>query len=266
MNLRLFNPSDELKPFIKCYYLSECLYTNYVKDVFFADGCVEVVFHFGLDFYRGEEKESWAKVIGQITQPLTMAVTGKGKSFGIWFWPHTFSRFSSVPLNELNDKALPLDNIFTLSFMDSIKNCVLENDTENLIKQANVYLSGKLKSKINSCREKILEYAIRYILREKAASNLDRLASDCNTSSRNLQKMFKEGVGFSPKFFMRIVRFQSALQHLVKDETISLTDLAYRNGYYDQAHFIKEFRGFTGMSPSQFHLSKHPINQFFLNL
>src|SRR5690348_9857135 len=106
MNLRLFSPCHELKPFIKCYYLSESEYPNYVKDVFFADGCVEVVFHFGLDFYRGEEKECWAKVIGQITEPLTMTAIGKGRSFGIWFCPHAFSLFSRVSVSELNDKAL----------------------------------------------------------------------------------------------------------------------------------------------------------------
>jgi AraC-like DNA-binding protein len=65
---------------------------------------------------------------------------------------------------------------------------------------------------------------------------------------------------------MRIVRFQSALQHLIGSHTDSLTDITYRAGYYDQAHFIREFKEFTGQVPSHFQLTKHPINQYFLPL
>jgi len=237
-----------------------------VKDVFYADGCVEVVFHIGLDFYRGEEKECWAKVIGQITQPLTMKAKGRGRSFGIWFWPHTFSLFSGFSVNELNDKAIALGNIFSQRFIDFVKNSMYENDIESLVRETNSCLSKKLRVPSNLIKERITAHAVRYIVNEKANSNLDKLVTDCNISNRYLQKMFLERIGVSPKFFIRITRFQHALQHLAKYRTVSLTDLAYQAGYYDQAHFIREFKEFTGTSPSQFLLNGHPINQYFLNL
>jgi len=266
MNLQLFYPSLKLQSYIKCYYLSESDYTDYVKDVFYADGCVEVVFHIGLDFYRDEEKECWAKVIGQITQPLTMKAKGRGRSFGIWFWPHTFSLFSDFSVNVLNDKAIALDNVFNQTFIDFVRNSMHENDIESLVRETNSCLLKKLKVPVNPLKERIAAHAVQYIVNEKNNSNLDKLVSECNISNRYLQKMFLERIGFSPKFFIRITRFQRALHYVVNCQTDSLTNLAHQAGYYDQAHFIREFKEFTGISPSQFRLTGHPINQYFLSL
>src|SRR5258708_5509207 len=231
MNLQLFSPSLKLRSYIKCYYLSESDYTDYVRDVFYPDGCVEVVFHIGLDFYRDEEKECWAKVIGQITRPLTMSAKGKGRSFGIWFWPHTFSLFSDFSVNELNDKAIALGNIFSQSFIDFVKNSMYENNIESLVRETNSCLSKKLRVPSNLIKERITAHAVQYIVNEKANSNLDKLVTDSNISNRYLQKVFLERIGVSPKFFIRITRFQHALQHLTKCRMVSLTDLAYQVGY-----------------------------------
>ncbi|HTE00066.1 MAG TPA: helix-turn-helix domain-containing protein [Mucilaginibacter sp.] len=266
MELKIFAPSLQLRSFIKCYYVCESHYTEYVKDVFFPDGSVEVVFHAGTDFYRDDEKECWAKVIGQITQPLTMKAIGEGKSFGIWFLPHTFSLFSGISMNELNDKTIPLDTIFSQAFIDLVKNCLLENDVNGLVEGTNIYLSRRLNISSNPVKEKIVEHAIQYILTKKAGTDLDKLVKDCNISNRYLQKIFIERIGFSPKFFIRIVRFQYALHLLTGCRPDSLTALTYLAGYYDQAHFIRDFKEFTGSAPSQFHLAKHPINQHFLGL
>src|SRR5688572_24672489 len=171
MNLQVFAPSLPLQSYIKCYYLSESDYSNSVKDVFYADGCVEVVFHIGLDFYRDEEKECWAKVIGQITRPLTMRAKGRGRSFGIWFWPHTFSLFSDFSVSELNDKAIALGTIFSQSFIDLVKNSMYENDIGSLVRETNSCLGKKLRLPSNPVKERIVAHAVQYIGNEKANSN-----------------------------------------------------------------------------------------------
>lgn len=218
----------------------------------------------GVDFYRGEEKECRAKILGQITQPLTMKAKGKGKSFGIWFLPHTFSLFSDIPVNELNDKAIALENIFSRTFIDFVENSLFENDIAKLMQGVNSYLLKTLKTS-NPFKENIASYAIQFIINEKEEASLDKLVKDCNISSRYLQKIFLEKVGVGPKFFMRIVRFQKTLGCLAAPRTNSLTALTYESGYFDQGHFIKEFKEFTGIVPSHFQPASHPINQHFLS-
>lgn len=266
MPLTVYTPPPALQPYIKCYYVSTGSYTGYIKDVFFPDGCVEIVFHAGFDFYRGKEKEYWAKAIGQITQPLTMHATGAGKTFGIWFLPDTFSMFYPGAVSELNDTILPLYNIFNPAFLDFVKNSLLEGDIQNLVTGTSQYLLKKLRPAANPQKEKIVAYAVSRIITEKAAASLDAIVKDCNVSHRYLQKAFLERVGFSPKFLIKLTRFQYALGKLAKVQNQPLTALAYDAGYYDQAHFINDFKQFTGLTPSQFQPTRHPINQPFLSM
>ncbi len=276
MLVHTYPPCAELQSLVKCYYVSESTYPDFVTDVFFADGCVEVVFHVGLDFYRGNEKEASAKVIGQILEPLTMKAQGQGKTFGIWFYPHAFSLFCGMALHEFTNKAISLDALFEASFISRVQNCVSENNIATLLSITNAYLTKQLNRRNQSSKEAILTYAVQCIQAEKGAANLDAITRRCHISYRYLQQIFLDYVGVSPKQLIRIMRFQHALQHLTRrqaafqqansESTISLTELTYQTGYYDQAHFIREFKSFTGLTPSQFHFSHCPINQYFLHL
>ncbi len=69
-------------------------------------------------------------------------------------------------------------------------------------------------------------------------------------SERYIQKLFLDNVGITPKSFSNIHRFNKSLQ-LIQTADLPLTSIAYDCGYYDQAHFIKEFKKFTGLTPSE---------------
>jgi AraC-like DNA-binding protein len=266
MILKKIKPAAQLQPYIDCYYLLEGEFTKPTNDVFFPDGCVEIVFHAGWDFYRNDSKEHWAKVIGQITKPLKIKVEGKGRSFGIWFYPHTFSLFSNVPLAELNDKAVQLENIFKADFIYFVGECLQENQTEKMIEEVELYLINILQAPKNDFKDRVANYAVRAILKHNGAIDLGDIALHCNVSSRYLQKIFLEKVGFSPRYYARILRFRQALAMLNTGSKINLTTVGYQTGYFDQPHFIREFKEFTGFSPSHYHIDNHAINKYFLTL
>jgi AraC-like DNA-binding protein len=73
---------------------------------------------------------------------------------------------------------------------------------------------------------------------------------------RKLERDFDFHVGISPKFLQRILRFRSTITHFYKSNNRNLTALAYDCGYFDQAHFINDFKEFTGLSPKKFFSSK----------
>jgi AraC-like DNA-binding protein len=267
MILRKIKPSAQLQPYIDCYYLLEGDFTEPINDVFFPDGCVEVVFNVGWDFYRNDEKEHWAKVIGQITQPLKIKVEGKGRSFGIWFYPHTFSVFSKVSLMELNDKIVHLEAIFNADFINSVGEYLHNNDIQGLIKSVDDYLIKVVKKPNNELKYQVAHYAVRTILACNGAVELSKIAKNAHVSNRYLQKIFLEKVGFSPRYFTRILRFHHALNDLsTAHSKPHLTTIGYQTGYFDQAHFIREFKEFTGFSPSHYRLDNHPLNKYFLKL
>jgi AraC-like DNA-binding protein len=67
---------------------------------------------------------------------------------------------------------------------------------------------------------------------------------------RQLQRLFKTTVGIGPKLYSRIVRFRMAYEKAQSERKTSWTDVAYDHGYTDQAHFVKDFKTFTGLTPT----------------
>lgn len=264
MIVKTFKPSPRLAKYVKCYYYLENTGDISVHDTFFADGCIEAVFSVGWDFYKDGTKEDWAKVIGQIIKPRTLKVVGKGQSFGIWFYPHSFSAFSDIPLHELTDRVLSWDVLFPASFARIVADCMYENQLDQLPMVADSFLSRVLEWRKEKPIHKLTEAAVSYLYQHQENPDLNKLAAALNVSQRYLQKAFLTNVGFSQSRFIRIMRFQKVLQRISRGAVTSLTSLAYEHNFFDQSHFVREFKAFTGIAPSAFDTERLPINRLFV--
>lgn len=264
MVVKTFKPSARLVNHVKCYYYLENSDDIVVEDTYFADGCIEAVFSVGWDFYKDGTKENWAKVIGQILKPRTLKIVGKGQSFGIWFYPHSFSSFLNVPVHELTDRVVPWDDLFPGTFAHVVGNCMYDNRVNELPSLADDFLLRALERNKERPIHKLTEAAVGYLYQHQGGQDLNRLATVLNVSQRYLQKAFLTNVGFSQARFLRVLRFQKALQRLSRGGVANLTSLAYEYNFFDQSHFIREFKAFTGMLPSSFSAERLPINRLFV--
>jgi transcriptional regulator GlxA family with amidase domain len=86
----------------------------------------------------------------------------------------------------------------------------------------------------------------------KGSKSLNAILKDDITKRRQLERNFTKQIGLSPKQLSKVIRLQATLQMLLNQTTETLTDIAYENEYYDQAHFIKDFKEFTGITPKDF--------------
>ncbi len=93
--------------------------------------------------------------------------------------------------------------------------------------------------------------AVRSVLERKGNVSVSNLAGEYGLSNRQFERRFKEFAGLSPKLYSRIIRFQAATEHKL-DRARDLTEIAYACGYYDQSHFINDFRQFSGYSPKEY--------------
>jgi AraC-like DNA-binding protein len=93
---------------------------------------------------------------------------------------------------------------------------------------------------------------VQEIIREKGQISVPQLCSHTNLSQRQLERLFKLYVGISPKLLSRIIRFRHTKNLIKAAHTDSLMGLAFTNGYSDHAHLTKEFKEFSGLTPSAY--------------
>jgi len=98
----------------------------------------------------------------------------------------------------------------------------------------------------------VVEYAVENFLAQPAASRITQIANKTGFSSRRFIELFRQHVGMTPKLFCRVRRFQAVLRRITSGRPVNWTNTALDCSYFDQAHFIHDFRAFSGINPSKY--------------
>jgi AraC-like DNA-binding protein len=230
------------------------------------DGCMEMIFHCG-DLYEqflDDGKtilQPRSFVFGQITRPLEIAPTGASNIIAARFHPDGFSPFASMSLPEMENKAVSLDLLFDKEGLQLEEQVLAVSTTDERIKIIEAFLLNKLKSP--EVTDRIAKQSVEMLLNLNGQLSVDELAAHLKINRRQLERKFSSTIGLSPKQLAKVIRLQATLKMLEKKQFTSLTSLAYENGYFDQAHFIKDFKEFTGMSPGQFYNGNLKMSALF---
>ncbi|UYZ64745.1 AraC family transcriptional regulator [Hymenobacter weizhouensis] len=177
------------------------------------------------------------------------------------FFPHTFACFAphGLAIQELNDQTVEvaaLGSAFQAVAAQLVDCC----DPMAAIARLQRYFLAHLRHHPPATLgQQYLSAAVPYILARQGRADLDSLVRKLGVSHRYLEQLFACRVGVSPKYFCRIIRFQQTFRWLAREPR--LTAVALACGYYDQAHFIRDFRHFTGSTPSAFVRNAGPISK-----
>jgi AraC-like DNA-binding protein len=269
MNYTQYEVCEELQPFVKCYWSLEApAETVPEKQRIVPDGCMEMIFHYG-DQYKqytstGETMlQPRCFVFGQIITPLEIEPTGISGIIAARFQPEGFFPFASLPLAAMNDRAIPLAELFERDTAISFEERVLHADNNaDRVKLIGNFLLGKVQT--TEAITRIASAAVQVLLESKGQHSIDEISDRLQVNRRQLERKFSEATGMSPKQFSKISRLQAALKLIGQGAFNNLTDLALEAGYYDQAHFIKDFREFTGVSPKQFYADSLKLSALFM--
>jgi AraC-like DNA-binding protein len=109
-----------------------------------------------------------------------------------------------------------------------------------------------------------VDNAVKIIFEKGGCISLEELVDVSGVSERTFRRMFKKVIGLSPKQYCKIIQFNAVFEAIQTNDEKALFDLALTCGYYDQAHFINDFRTFLGQSPSQFIKSGHDFLKDYL--
>ena len=172
------------------------------------------------------------------------------RCFGVRFQPGQGVLPEELSMDMLVNDDLEIDgDIFAKDMTEKI---ALANGIEERSQifleayQQLVYSRTKLSDK-----EKINEYLVNRIIRAKGHISLNELEAETNYSACYLRRIFKSYHSISPKQFAQYIRFQTLLE-TTKSDNIRYDELALECGYYDEAHMMKEFKNYSGMTLEQY--------------
>ncbi|HEU4553649.1 MAG TPA: helix-turn-helix transcriptional regulator [Chitinophaga sp.] len=265
MEFTHFRPSDPLKPYIRYYYLFVSDAAAAFEDTVFPSGDMEVIFNLGAgtweagagsQFRKNPPVELW----GQITKPLPIRSKGRHTMLGIRFLTHAAACFFNDEMGIFNDRVSDLSDIIGQPVKSLHAQLLETTAAAKRIALVEQFLLQRLRrnEKRSGSHHKVA-HILTSIRNNAEATSISNIASQHGITPRYLQKLIYQHTGLSPKSFNKICRFQQSLQLITRGST-SLTAIAYDCGYFDQSHFIRDFKSFTGLTPSAYLENQSPVS------
>jgi AraC-like DNA-binding protein len=247
-------PHPDLAPWIQNYWMltpAQGGQADVEIDVY-VDARADLVFNFGAPYFRrvlGREEVEYrsSNLDAQRRKPIRIRQTGQAATVGVRFLAGGLAPFLRVFANRITDRTPPPGEVFDPSVRDAeeaLGRSIGNAEAASGILDGFFLATRRLTPGVEDFRR------LRTELESNAVStSIETLCESRGFTPRSADRLFARYLGLSPKLYARIVRFQGALKFLMKDPGIGLAEVGLKFGYFDQSHFVKDFKAFTGGVP-----------------
>lgn len=259
-------PCPELSGIIKNFWMIDSGNDAAIEEEkIIPDGFPEMIFHYKdpyfIDIEGHWQKQDHYLLAGQIRNHFFLRNSGPSGIFAIKFQPDALASLFNIDMSGLTDKVIPINPSLRNILNSVIEITILAKDFDFKVKLVEQWFLNFLQD--CSIPQTPGNQIIKLILENNGRISIEGACSNLGITSRYLERYFKKHVGVSPKFYMRIIRF-SHIFKLVQNPNFDWSDISYLAGFYDQSHFIKNFREFTGENPTNYGFDHHNLANFFL--
>lgn len=196
---------------------------------------------------RPRQDEIFAYTTGLYNTPREFQVAPKWDEICIDFHPIGYFYFFDVP-------SMPqiIENDFSTALFSYDELCILNNvfEESNLNKRA-MMIECFLISRLKTFSQDYLQLAINFIHQKKAMLTVKELLYYTKCSERKIYKIFLDHFGITPKQYIRILKIRTAIDFVISNPNLPLTQCAYIIGYSDQSHFVKETKLMCEITPKE---------------
>ncbi|MEO7924312.1 MAG: helix-turn-helix domain-containing protein [Chitinophagaceae bacterium] len=212
----------------------------------FANGTPTLVFQTAKGQIKNQS--NYLTLFGQTVLPGQLFINGEFTLIAYFLTPLSLPILFGIPANELTDNPIDLNSLSNNSVLqEQLLNAKTISKALYLLDDYIITLITKSKAGVNK-----IKYATEKILLNPYGNILVQVQNELCVTERTFQRLFEKNVGVSPNQFRRINQFNKAFQQLNRRQFQSLSDIAFDNGYADQSHYIKTFKEFTLITPTDY--------------
>ena len=254
---RIYRVLPALMPYIEHLWMARGYLSKNWRNMILPDGAVELIVNLGdpqrLCDPRDHSKStlfrhSW--VSGERREPIVIDEEGHVDLVGVRFKPGGAWPFLSLPISEFTGRVVELEAILGREAEELSGRMSEVSDEDERFRLLQSWLLLRLRR--GAPPTPAVRYALNLIRSGTEGLRIGHIPEKIGVSHKHLLREFDRCVGLPPKLFARLCAFQRAIGSIAQKTELNWADVATTCGYYDQAHFIHEFRAFSGFTPTMY--------------
>lgn len=245
-----YEPCDALKPYIRCFWGAERPYRTEITSVpglVIPDTCMDVIFN--VNFTENTITGRFCGINDAAFRSCGDAGPGALVStFAIRFYAWTAVLFSEDSLRDVKNKS-PDAEVHFRKLKQELEPVLFEvTGMRERVERAERFLLRHIRPEREN---RIVRDAVACLLTTRGTKEIGKLEREIHVSGRQLQRLFKENMGISPKRLSSLIRYQYLWDAILRERNFNILDGVVRFGFTDQAHLMHEFKRYHGMTPSE---------------
>jgi len=196
------------------------------------------------------DKLRGAALVGPHSEFFVIDTAQQRNVIGVHFKPGGAFPFLPLPADELHGRHISLEDVWGGWAAELRERLLAAKSLAGRFCILEAALLARLWRPLE--RHPAVDFALGRFRGGPQTPTVGEVTEESGLSSRRFIELFRQQVGLTPKLFCRVRRFQEVLRRVAPGQRIDWTDVALSCGYFDQAHFIHDFRAFSGISPTMY--------------
>jgi AraC-like DNA-binding protein len=240
---------------------------DHAKDTLMASGHMGVLINLGEDelcWYGGERFHERTKLRGIAlcgSHSKNFAIDAfQPRMMGVRFQPGGAWPFFGPTGRDFQNNHISLEDLWSGNRAHELHMRLVE--TPGIAGKFRVLLNAMLRHAPRALEQHpAVSLALHRFDRAPVSARVAQTALDAGLSQKKFIRLFAQEVGFTPKLYLRVTRFQRLVQRVCDMPSVDWAPIATEHGYYDQPHLIRDFREFCGFTPTQYLAMRGPFQQ-----